>query len=133
MTRGARPKNPVILSEAKDLVPLAIGDEIAQRSLSARCPNTAWASTSPRRARSATPAIAPPAPSILCRLRLTLADNRTIHDQRNPVRCFAVSLKGCTPQGISAISASDLPVTRLALQNLVSINSRNSRNFRYPF
>jgi hypothetical protein len=39
-------------------------------------------------------------------------------------------------QGVSAVSASDLPVTRLALQNLVSINSRIFRifrNFRYPF
>src|SRR6266849_3790369 len=36
-------------------------------------------------------------------------------------------------QGISAISASDLPVTGLQLQNLVSINFCIFYNFCYPF
>jgi len=37
-------------------------------------------------------------------------------------------------QGISAISASDLPISAMGCTaNLVSVNTRIFRNFRYPF
>ena len=36
-------------------------------------------------------------------------------------------------QGVSAVSASDVPISATSLQDLVPANSRIFRNFRYPF